>query len=78
MPELMRHMAHSHQNKSLQSHLLSWPEFQRRRGDNIDKIYVFEGGGLGAEREIVQKRLSWETHDNTLLKVQIYSREILL
>ena len=37
-------------------------KFQRRRDDNKNKIFAFEGEGvLGAERKIVQKRLfSWE------------------
>ena len=39
------------------------PDFgQRRRDDNKNKIFAFEGGGLGAERKNRPKRcFSWET-----------------
>ena len=46
---------------------------KRRRDDNKNIIFAFEGGAFGSERKIVQKRcfFSWERHYNKILKVQI-------
>ena len=48
-------------------------EGQRRRDDNKNKIFGFEGGeALGAERKIVQNAVfRGKRHDNKILKVQI-------
>ena len=49
-------------------------KIQRRRDDNKNKISVFEGGALGAERKIVQNAVFREKrHDKHFLKSQILS-----
>ena len=45
---------------------------QRRRDDNKNTIFAWGGGGLGAERKIVQNAVfRGKRHDNKILKVQI-------
>ena len=56
----------------LRSMRVVFTPYQRRRDDNKNRIFAFEGGVLGAERKIVQKRLfRGKRHDNKILKVQI-------
>ena len=46
---------------------------QRRQDDNKNKIRLFEGVGMGAERQIVQNAVFFSLgkhHDNTFLNVQ--------
>ena len=54
-------------------------KIQRQRDDNKNKIRSFEGGGIGAERKIVQNDVyRGKRHDNKILKVTILlSRDLL-
>ena len=46
---------------------------QRRRDDNKNKSFAFEGGGLGAERKNRPKNACFrgKRHDNKILKADI-------
>ena len=53
-----------------------WPEGQRGRDNNKNKMSVFEGGGMGGQRGKASKNavfffLPGKRHDNKILNVQI-------
>ena len=55
--------------------------FQRRRDDNKNKIFAFEGGGLRGQRGKSPQNACFrgKGHDNKILKVQIlFSRNFVV